>query len=405
MDATSQLTTDERIRRSWANQLPMALDLRAALYLFIVTIPADIFPVAKNYSVAQVFGIIFMIIIAVRGKWFMRMPETPFWAFICYYGMLAFSVGWMNPYFLPYWRERFMQLTQLLAFFWVCAILMEHKTIRDGTMAAYSYSSLCLVALARLGVPGFVPERAAELYKGRVQVGGNDPNGFTVVIGIALLYFLEMMFSYYQRNLKVQKKFLPVVIYLIIEIVIAGSRGGQLAVLGGLLVLLFTKKYNISRPRLIGYGLVLLVFYICLSYFDPFMSERWEETIKEGRMSGREDIFPASIEMIKRKPVLGYGPAEHLYVLGPMTAKEWRDPHNSFIWTIHETGLVGGLPYLLGFLMCGWRAFRKNKKVGDNLPLALWTIVFIASNDVTMLYTKTAWLVLAIAASRIKGHH
>ena len=407
MDRTIRLTTDERVRTNMSNQnqLPLALDLRVALYLFVMTIPADMFPIMKNFSVAQVFGFIFIVIIAVRGKWFLRMPEKPFWAFLGYYCMFAISVAWMNPYFLTYWRERLFQLTQLLAFFWVVAILVEHKAIREGAMAAYSYSLLVLVIFARLGVPGFIPERAQLIYKERVQVGGTDPNGFTVIIGIALIFFLERMLRYYLKNGKIQKKFIPIVAYLIVEIIFAGSRGGQLAVLGGLLILLFTKKYNISRPKMIKYGLIVLVFYMSLSYFDPFMSERWEETIKEGRMSGREDIFPASIEMIKRKPTLGYGPAEHLYVLGPMTGKEMRDPHSSFIWTMHEVGLVGGLPYLIGFLLCGWIAFKKNRKVGDNLPLALWMIVFIASNDVTLLYSKTAWLVLAIATSRIREHH
>jgi hypothetical protein len=397
--------TSQGISRYNKSELPMALDLRVGFYLFVASIPTDMFSLFTNYSVPQLLGVVFFIIIAVRGKWFIRMPVRAFWYFFAYYGMILLSVQWMNPYFFAYWRERVFQLTQLMLFFWVCAILLEHKRIREGALAAFSYSVLIMTVLARLRVPGFVSERAMEIYKDRATVNLADPNQFTVLIGITFLIFYRKATKYYEDNGKWRIRYFPVLLFLIIEIVLAGSRGGQIAVLGGILVAIFARSYKRGTKRIRNIGIIFIVAFVLTSYFSHDMSARWQETIVGGSYSGREEIFPESINMIKRKPVLGFGVGEHLYILGAATGKMTRDPHSSFMWVVHEVGLVGGAPYIIGFLLCGVAAVKKIKITGDNMPLAYWTVLFIASNDITELYQKMTWFLLALAVSKPKENH
>ncbi len=383
---------------------PLAIDLRLVFYLFVASIPAEMFEVFNRYSIPKLLGFVFIIIVAVRGRWFLRMPTAPFYFFLVYYAFIAFSIEWINPFFYSYWKTRFFQLTQLMFFLWVCSFLVNYKKIMIGAIQAYSYSLVILTLMAYLKIPGFVSAKAEEIYSERASVAEADPNGMTFMLGVPFLYFVNQMLSYYKDRGKIRYRYLVVLGYLLFEIIQLGSRGGQIAILCSLVVLMFTKNYAIRKRNTFLIILFVILIFSIASLFNPDMSRRWEETISEGKMSGRERIWPESMNMIKRKPILGYGPGEHIYVLGPPTGKEERDPHSSFIWVIHEVGILGGSPYIIGFILCGFMAFRKRKGYLENLPFALWILAFVFNNDCTGIYLKTTWFILAIASSseRIK---
>ena len=378
---------------------PMALDLRVAFYLFVASIAADNFDIIARLSIPHLFGFVLLIIITVRGKWFLKMPDKTFWFFVAYVAIFAMSVKWINPFFFAYWQKRMLQLTEYLLFFWVCSILLSYRQIIENALYAFSYSLITMVLLARLKVPGFASEKAVEYYADRATVGTADPNGFTLFMGIAFLFLLDRLMSYHYKTGKIHKWLTIVLIYMMTEIIQAGSRGGQLAIVGGLLALMITNQYKMKRRSVIAILVVAFLSFTLMSFFSENMSQRWKETLNEGSMSRREDIYPLCVEMIKNKPVLGYGPGEHLYVLGGMMGYDERDPHNSFFWVIHEVGFVGGIPYMIGFILCGVLAFKKRKKPFGSIAFALWILIMIGSLDLSLIYRKSTWFILSLAAS------
>ena len=388
-----------------SHALPLAFDLRLAFYFFIATIPAEMFDVVNKLSIPKLLGVIFVIIIAVRGKWFLRMPLPPFYYFLVYYAFVAISIQWINPFFFGYWKTRMLQLTQLMLFFWVCSFLVSYKQLLRGALTAYSYSVVVLITLANLRVPGFVRQEALDLYKERATVGGADPNTFTAMIGVALIIFIERLFSHFKGRGKWNFRYLFLSLYLVINIIEAGSRGGQVAILAGLVTLFLVGDYKIKKSLFFSLVAILIVIALWYSNYTTTSSDRWKLTLLEGSMSGREKVYPEAMKMIARKPMLGYGLGEHLYVLGPATGKERRDPHSSFIWVLHEVGFIGGTPFILGFLLCGYLAFKNRNGPLGSFPFVLFIITFLVNNDISDLYGKTTWFVLAIAASTKIKHH
>jgi O-antigen ligase len=322
-----------------------------------------------------------------------------------YYSVVAMSIQWINPYFFKYWQSRLTQLTQLFLFFWICTAIMKYRKLLTGALATYSYSTLIFVILADLQIPGFVTVEAAEIYRGRATVGGADPNIYTVVMGVAFIYFFEKLMTLFKDNRKLYLRYIIILLVLAINIIDAASRGGQIALVFGMASLVFLKHRQYGKKTAITLGLLLLTLFITVSYYSPTTSERWKETFQEGRMASREEIYPEAIDMIKRKPILGYGLGEHLYILGARTGKETRDTHNSFLWTMQEVGLVGGIPFLIGFMMCGVYAFKKRNGYFGSMPFALWMLALFGSLDVTLLYNKTCWFILCIAVAREREKH
>lgn len=381
-------------------QDPIAFDLRFAFYLFVASIPLEVYAIFQNVSIPKILAAVFLIIIAVRGKLILRMPEIPFWFFLCYLSMIALSIQWLNPFFFGYWRMRLIQLIQLLLTFWICSILMSYKRIVQGAMAFYSYTVLFSIVLVNLKVPGFVAQEAVKIYGERATVGLSDPNSFTFNLGVSLIYFVERMINYFIFRKKISLTYLIIIVYLLVNVTMAGSRGGQIGILIGLVTFILTGDYGFKRGQMVAIILTVLILFVVSVFTNQEMKERWEETFTEGRASGRETVWPEAINMIKREPVLGYGPGEHVYILGPPTGKERRDPHSTFIWVIHEVGLVGGIPFIIGFLYCGVIAYKKRKGSLGSIPISLFLLALVANNDYTALYDKTTWFVLAIAASR-----
>lgn len=406
---TDTLVLKERPQQRFSGGLdnihPMSLDLRMCFYLFVATIPAETYPIVSNYSISQLLGVIFIFVIGIRGKWILKMPTKPFWFFAIYYTIVLISVQWLNPSYFPYWQKRVGQFGQLLFFFWICTILVSYRELAKGAIAAYSYSLTIFITLAKLHVPGFVSETAMDVYQERATIGDADPNGFAIKSGIALIYFLDKFLQKYEERRGFNWLYFSLITYLSVVIVQTQSRGGQLAVLVGLITYVFTRKFKFNKRKILTLMTLIILGFTIYAYKDPHMARRWKQTIEDGDMSSRERIFPEAVKMIERKPVLGYGLCDHLWVLGAATARDQRDPHNSFFWVLHELGFVGGTWYIVAFIMCGVIAYKKRKGTLDNLPFVYYMIIFLASLSLTMVYLKVTWFVLSLAAAEDQKHH
>jgi len=384
---------------SLTEEVPISIDLRIVFYLFVASLSAEMFKLFDFASIPKLLGFTLLIIVTVRGKLLLRMPTAPFYFFLWYYSFILLSVRWLNPFFFSYWKMKIFQIGQLLILMWITSYLVNYKKILIGALQSYSYCLIVLTILSHLGISGFVSEQAEEMYGERATVGIVDPNRMCFMLGIPFIYFMHQMLTYYKEKNKIRYRFFIVLGYLIFEIIRTGSRGGQIAILSGIIALLFTKDYSLKKYSSFFIIVLTIVVFVTASFSNPKMKERWELSIKEGNMASREKIFPESIKMVKRKPLLGYGLGEHLYILGPAVGRIKRSPHNSFLWVLHEVGFLGGSPYIIGFILCGIMAFRKRKGYLENLPFALWVLALMANSDCAAYDSKTTWFILAIASS------
>src|SRR5262249_33762112 len=75
-------------------------------------------------------------------------------------------------------------------------------------------------------------------------------------------------------------------------------------------------------------------------------SERWKQTYYEGKVSGRDKIYAASIEMILERPVFGWHPVLHWDELGSRLGRPSLAEHSLVLYLFAEVGLVGAIPFL-----------------------------------------------------------
>lgn len=249
-----------------AKESPLSLDLRFVFYLFVASIPAEMFEVFNQYSIPKLLGFVFIIIVAVRGRWFLRMPTTPFYFFLVYYAFIAFSIEWINPFFYSYWKMRLFQLTQLLFFLFVCSFLVNYKKIMIGAVQSFSYSLVILTIMANLKIPGFVSAKAEEIYFERASVGLADPNAMTFMLGIPFLYFINQMLSYYKEKNNIRLRYIIILIYMLFEIIKMGSRGGQIAIfLRTCCIVAYQRLCNKEKKYILYYYFYYSCFFYCFS--------------------------------------------------------------------------------------------------------------------------------------------
>ncbi len=130
--------------------------------------------------------------------------------------------------------------------------------------------------------------------------------------------------------------------------------------------------------------------------------KRWKDTIKYGDMSKREKIYPECIKMIIEKPILGYGPVNHLYVLGQRLGMIFLDTHNLFFWILTEVGIVGAIPFFIAYFIIGEKAISSRKGFWSIMPMSLFVYFTVINLGGTWHYRKLFWVIMAFISSEDK---
>ena len=186
------------------------------------------------------------------------------------------------------------------------------------------------------------------------------------------------------------------------EVVLTGSRGGLIALLGGILAILFTSTggRGISITRLIVAGLfVAFIAYGIGS--DQTMTRRIGASIERGDTAGRARIYSAAMDMVAERPLLGWGVYSNFYELGHRASPPFVDAHNTALLVFTRVGLIGGIPFFLGVGLCGVAAY-KARRGALSVVFPLFVSVVLINMGISWERTKLTWIVLAlsVAASR-----
>src|SRR5262249_56733890 len=207
---------------------------------------------------------------------------------------------------------------------------------------------------------------------------------------------------------------LAAMVLIALALVATGTRGGALAAGAGLITLAVVRP-RIGARVLAGLALVTLLLPAVLpGGAIDILRASWESTADD-RLSGRLDIWRVGLAMIADRPLHGTGfggfhDTFYQYMLetpvdphfGLMHSRGNRAPHNIYLSTFAELGLIGG--GLLTFALAAharalWQLRRAARQVGhdqaEDIALRLLAILatpLVAGANGDLRVWKTPWV-------------
>ena len=390
--------------------LPISF-LYYAYYAFVFTLPLQVINIGiSDFGVSKLFGLALIGLSLTRPGLCFRRPPKAFQFFKAY--LVAYTI-WSCVLILdPETRwlataivtQLFTQV-QLLVLFWISYNLLRSDRVKKATLFAMALS--CIFIAIALTVGGAVGGQAG-IESSIAQTGGGpgdkavresafgaNPNTTATVLALGLLSLVGL--AYGQRHAATRMRILcwltgPL---LLVSFVRTGSRGNLLALVLALFALVM-KPHSLRQNLKAGFLVLLSVITLAVaSYKLEFIRERWENTFEEGDVAGRDEIFAAAWDMFNERPLIGWGPINHLGELGTRLGLDYRDPHNIYLWVLNETGVLGAIPFFAGLWLCWQSAWRARKGGQGVIPIAILGYLLLANLKGSGHLDKFFWLALA----------
>jgi O-antigen ligase len=378
-----------------------------AYYTFVFTLPLQVINIGiSDFGVSKLLELPLIGLSLTRPKLCFRRPPKAFRCFSAYvavYTVLSLPLI-LDPETTGLASSIISQLftqVQLLVLFWVSFNLLRSDWVKKATLfsmaASCIFISIALIVGGQTGVESSVEQTGGGLgeQEGRESAFGANPNKTATVLALGLLSLVGLAYGQRQGATKMRILCWLTGPLLLVTMVRTGSRGNLIALVLALFALVMKPR---SLRQNLKAGLVVLLAVISVafaSYQIEFVRERWERTIEDGDTAGREEIFAEAWDMFLESPMIGWGPVNHLYELGPRVGQELRDPHNIYLWVLNETGVVGAIPFFAGLwfsVCCAWRARKGAQGV---VPIAMLGYLLLANLKGSGHMDKYFWVALA----------
>jgi O-antigen ligase len=375
--------------------------IRYTFYAFIFSLPFEEADVSIGVTLPKLFGLALAVLALLQPRVCYKPPPRAFWCFGIYLSIFVLSGAYLIlvppnvPEFSSSVIRLLVTLTQLLMLFWLSYNLMQQDRVVNGALWALAVATIVLAVLQVLGVTGDIRR------DDRMSAFDADPNGLATVLSLGLLALYGLAYGRETHDWKNRIVFWLCSGILALAVVRTGSRGAVVAVVAALSFFFLRGKSLATKVKL---GLIAFAGIIVLawaSYQVEAVRLRWEKTFYDHSTSGREIIYAETIGMILESPLIGWGPVNHLWELGPRVGWPYRDEHNVYLWILAEVGIVGATPFFIGLWLCLRAAWRVRHGLRGVLPLVMLLFILAASMNVTLHKRKYYWVVLsyALAAS------
>ncbi len=283
---------------------------------------------------------------------FVNIQTTPKW--YCFYFSVPLLVGLYSSYsFVLKKNNRLINKLVFLSIIPVCCFLQSLYGIGQ-------YSGYCQ------SFNGF-----------RVTGSFDNPAGFAASLCAGAAFCFYFIFG---KNRWIKWTAIVLLSIIGIAIFLSASRAGMVSFVT-ILILAGFHFLHIRRKRKIILSIVVLVTLITGLYF-----------LKKDSADGRILIWQCSWEMIKDKPLLGFGPggfkAHYMnYQAGyfeahpdspfNMLADNINRPFNEYVLLLVNFGLVGWVSFL-AFVLFLWKLYRNNPNKSLLTSIACWCLSGIA---------------------------
>lgn len=392
----------------------MAFEMRVlALVLavstqFQVTLPIGEF--GLRVAASDLFlpiGLLYVAIwyISPRSHLEWRMPGVWLWlAAITAALLIALIVGRVDQGTWSSWAlvNKFVGWAALASYFLLGGAFVRAggQALRNELLTVFVVTAAVIAALNVLAMPILYPFYTLPfgIEFSRATGGLQNANAFGFLTAVAALLVLALR--------KHPHWLIPP---LVAALWFTASRGAMLAFAAGLVCLLMLRSV---RARMLGQTLALsIAVVICVtaatllgnrdsmamaeSGVSPlglsFTSERFDPG-SEGVMGRREQVVK-SLGMFVEAPFLGHG-------LGYFLARTGVSLHNSLLWLLVETGLLG-VGAFVGFLAMALRSIyidREDPFLTGMVAVAIAFAVMSVTGE--FLYQRHLWLLLGLALVR-----
>jgi len=327
-----------------------------------------------------------------------RIPSALLWfaGFLWVFGASSLLHGWVN---FGDVRHYFIVLVEAILVGWASLNLFSRVAVGIAALWCYVFSALARSVLPMIGVG----RTSYTVWTGgeRVTAFGQNANFSAILLAAGLVTLLGLAYGRRGTSRAIRLAALPIGVLIGTAIIETGSRGGLLALGGGLVALMFTAggslKVRLRNGAVTALALGVLAY---AAFTATVMKNRLEATAETGTLAGREQLWPSLVDMALEKPLAGWGPINNQYEVAARTtdmAREHRDAHNLLLELLTALGLVGAVPFLIGLGICVVAAWRGRTSPYGIVPLALIALFLVANISTNLVAYKPFWWVLALA--------
>ena len=370
----------------------------AAFYLMVFSFNFEM-PDRGGWEIPAMTAALFIASTALAPRaCYAGVPGALFWfgGFLWVYLVSSVVHGWVD---FGDVRHYFIVLVEAVLVCWAGINLMRREGIGTTALWCFVYSALARSVLPMIGVG----RTSYTVWTGgeRMTAFGQNANFSAILLAAGLVTLLGL--TYGRRGTSRTMKLLtwPIGALIGAAIIETGSRGGLLALGGGLVALVFTAGGNLKVRLRNGFVTALVLGIVTYSAFTAtVMKNRLEATAETGTLAGREQLWPSLVEMALEKPWMGWGPVNNQYEVAARTtdmAKEHRDAHNLWLELMTAEGLAGTAPFMVGLGLCVLAAWRGRTSPYGIVPFALIALFLVANISTNLAAYKPFWWVLAVA--------
>lgn len=356
--------------------------------------------VAGNWylsAMALLSVLAFMLIRYIRfGDHEFTVPNLFPWALMLGWGLY---VCYITPD--PVLSVKYYTGTILLPFL----IFIIFDNIRIDEKLLTHFIDAMLISAAVLGMYSVYIFFAYNMREGmRVPSFWNDFNMVALYFMVAFMFNLTFLIKCRNNSKKIF--YIITLTFILLGVYLTKTRGVWLAMIVSFAVY-FIKRPKIIVPTLILFGLMVLVFYNIIE--DRVLSVVNFEQDKSSL--GRLQAWASTVMLILKNPYWGYGfDTYHLYQYDVMSyyIVEVPHPHNTYLRTIQEMGLIGAVIYYFLIIKAIFYSFNFGNYISDpaytkftdalQLCLVAFLVAFNFEPYLSLfgVTTITIWILIAL---------
>lgn len=393
-----------RLRRWW-HRGPAARPaiLRVVAGLFVLALFFESFRLLggvlmDNASslVGYVLSLLFVAVGLPRlGRW--NLPNAAFLAFVVAtvlaellrpaFGLASAPAGISFRYYLQY-------LQTLVLYFIMADLFYDPRAVR----AVAKVFIACAIGMAVLSSVGF-GLLLSETEVGRVGIKSLNLNAQSFLYALAIVAIVMRLLDRLPRLRTVDAALLFGAGVMLVALVRTGSRTGAAVLLAGLAL---GSAMNIRRRRLSAYFLFLpaVLLAVAVAFTSAtVLRQRITATVVEGETGLRAELALSATQMFKESPLLGRG-AAYVFELPSRVGigKEKISAHSAYLEVLVASGIIGGLPWIIGVLLTLHGAWRFRATPWGGTITVLLVMTMVAGMVGNLLTNKYFWILMAMAS-------
>ena len=354
----SPSTRSTRRRSSHSSRAHSIYDAVCIILLILVpTIAVIIFGGSRLWSFGPLMALTFLAttLVALRPVWFPSLRHKhhrpPAWSTLCLFACFAFVMvpsaavpfdGIVECLMLASYLAAYWSWTKLAGFgrkweFFATLMILLGTLVSWYAIIQHVRGSHYVLTLPRLGP---TPDKASGTFI--------SPNHFADLLAMLTVMSISMVFC---RKLRLATRLLAGygILVCVPTLFLTQSRSGWIGLAAGVLVFGLVISLRRSRKQFLIASILLPMFLATVSVglwtFSPNFQDRFKRAFTQKNV--RLFMWEDSLNLIKDKPVKGYGPGSYRWIY-PLYKKAYKDPdlfprfaHNEIIHLVAELGLLG----------------------------------------------------------------